>query len=416
MTTGKSTATPSERLAEASAVCLIHYHEVGLKGRNRSHFEKILLKNLALRLASLNLAALNRGEERAASEVQRISGRLLVRFASLEEAFAAAPELADIPGVVRVSIGYRLRQDLGLVNARALELVARHEPFDSFKVAARRANTDFNINSMELNCLIGEALSNALPDKKVQMTNPDVCLHVEMIQGAAYVYADTQKGIGGLPLGSAGNVVCLLSTGIDSPVAAWRLMKRGAEVIGLHFSGRPETSGSSEYLVQRIAERLEPYGGLKKLVIVPFGSFQRQIAELVPPALRVIFYRRLMFATAELVAKRERAKALVTGESLGQVASQTLDNIRATDAVCTLPVFRPLIGSDKLEIIEQAQKIKTFVFSTETQEDCCTLFMPRNPETHARLAEVESIWAGLPVERWLAEIADGLEQGWESGD
>jgi thiamine biosynthesis protein ThiI len=414
---------------------LIHYHEVGLKGRNRSYFEKLLQKNIALRLRALpgsavDAAYLQPADEHVGSgflndpavapsvpsipvpanaKVRRISGRLLVRFADMPAALSAAPELAQVPGVVRVSVGLSLPQDLSLIHEYALKIMASCEPYASFKVAARRANTNFPIDSMELNRIIGGELSEALPEKKVQMKDPDLCLHVEMIEGKAFVYAQTVSGIGGLPVGSAGSVVCLLSSGIDSPVAAWRILRRGAEVIGLHFSGRPETNAGSEYLVAQIAECLIPFGGLKKLVVVPFGSFQRQIAESVPPSLRVIFYRRLMFCVAETVAEREKAKALVTGESLGQVASQTLDNIRATNSVCQLPVLRPLIGSDKLEIIEQAERIGTFPISSQTADDCCTLFMPRNPETHARLGEVERIWEGLPVAEWIEEIINTLE-------
>jgi thiamine biosynthesis protein ThiI len=182
------------------------------------------------------------------------------------------------------------------------------------------------------------------------------------------------------------------------------MMRRGAEVIGLHFSGAPETPDSSSYLVQQIAQTLAPAGGLKQLVFVHFGSYQRQIALAVPERLRIIFYRRLMFATANLVAKELGAKALVTGESLGQVASQTLDNIVAVDCIAELPVLRPLIGTDKQEIINMAEVLHTFEISTQSTDDCCTLFMPRSPETHANLEEVNKIWNSLPVSEWLTEI------------
>jgi thiamine biosynthesis protein ThiI len=217
------------------------------------------------------------------------------------------------------------------------------------------------------------------------------------------------KGVGGLPVGTAGNVVCLLSAGLDSPVAAWRMMRRGATVTALHFSGRPETADTSEHLVRELIATLRPFGGIERLCVVAFGGYQREIADHVPPELRVIFYRRLMFAVANEVARRFSAKALVTGESLGQVASQTLDNILAVDAVARYPVFRPLIGTDKQEIIDDAQRLKTFDISSQNHEDCCTLFMPRNPETHAKLARVEAIERRLPFDAWLARILDELE-------
>ena len=201
----------------------------------------------------------------------------------------------------------------------------------------------------------------------------------------------------------------LLSSGIDSPVATWKLARRGAVCIGVHFSGRPQTSDASEYLVDDIAQVLERTGCIARVYTVPFGDYQREIALTVPPELRVIMYRRLMFKVAEELGRRERAGALVTGESLGQVASQTLDNIRCTDAAVDMPVFRPLIGTDKLEIIAEAERLGTFEISSQDAPDCCTLFMPRSPETHAKLPAVLEAEAPLPIERWVTEIADAAE-------
>jgi thiamine biosynthesis protein ThiI len=215
--------------------------------------------------------------------------------------------------------------------------------------------------------------------------------------------------VGGLPVGSAGRVVCLLSAGLDSPVAAWRMMKRGATVTALHFSGRPEAADTSEHLVRAILDILKPYGGIERLCVVPFGAYQREISNAVPSKLRVIFYRRVMFAVANRVADRWGGKAIVTGESLGQVASQTLENIMAVDKVAHYPVFRPLIGTDKQEIITEAQEIGTFDTSSISHDDCCTLFMPRNPETHAKLAEVEAVALTLPVDEWVEAIIASLE-------
>ena len=211
------------------------------------------------------------------------------------------------------------------------------------------------------------------------------------------------------PVGSSGTVVSLLSSGIDSPVALWRMARRGAVCVGVHFSGRPQTSDASEFLVDDIARVLERTGCIGRVYVVPFGDYQREISVSAPPALRVILYRRLMFKVAEEIARRERAGALVTGESLGQVASQTLDNIRATDASVAMPVLRPLIGSDKLEIIDQAQALGTFEISSMDAPDCCTLFMPRNPETHAKLEDVEAAEAAFPLEAWVTELADAAE-------
>jgi thiamine biosynthesis protein ThiI len=379
-------------------VCLVHYHEVGLKGRNRSGFERKLKENIEKRLATL-----------AGARVTRISGRLLVVVKSWSDALLAAEEVSRVPGVVRASCGVRTAQDLAEVCRASLWALERCEPYATFKVDARRANTNFPIDSMQLNQMIGAWLCEQLPEKGVKMREPDAKLHVEMIEGAAFVYAHTTKGVGGLPVGTAGGVVCLLSAGLDSPVAAWRMMKRGATVTALHFSGRPETSDTSEHLVREIVELLRPLGGVERLCVVAFGAYQREMADRVPPELRVLFYRRLMFAVANRVAERFRAKALVTGESLGQVASQTLDNILVVDAVARYPVLRPLIGTDKQEIINEAERLGTFAISSQNHEDCCTLFMPRNPETHARLSRVEAIEAELPFGAWVEQILEALE-------
>ena len=241
------------------------------------------------------------------------------------------------------------------------------------------------------------------------MHDPDVMVRVEVIQGNAYVYAASIRGIGGLPVGSSGRVVTLLSSGIDSPVATWRIARRGAECIGVHFSGRPQTASTSEYLVDDIAKVLEKTGCIARVYMVPLGDYQREISLEAPPSLRVILYRRLMFKVAQEIARREGAKAIVTGESLGQVASQTIDNINATNAAVEMPVFRPLIGTDKQEIIAEAQELGTFEISSQDAPDCCTLFMPRNPETHANLEKVLEAEALFPIEQWVRELADAAE-------
>ncbi len=382
-------------------ICLVHYHEIGLKGHNRSTFEMRLLKNLEALLSDFPIVT-----------IHRISGRLCVFLkegTDWECEKACAEAIRMVPGVARVSSGFKCERDLDEMNRAAIDALSEADEFRSFKVAARRNHTDFEINSMEMNRLVGAALCEAFPDKKVQMKNPDVEVGVEVVQNAAYVYARSVRGVGGLPVGSSGMVVSLLSSGIDSPVATWRMARRGAVCIGVHFSGRPQTSDASEYLVDDIAHILEKTGCIARVYVVPFGDYQREISLTVPPQLRVIMYRRLMFKVAEEIAHRVGAKALVTGESLGQVASQTLDNIRCTDAAVDMPVFRPLIGTDKLEIIDMAQQVGTFDISSQDAPDCCTLFMPRSPETHAKLEDVLAAEALLPVADWVPEIADSAE-------
>ena len=379
-------------------ICLVHYHEIGLKGRNRAIFENRLLKNMEAALCVY-----------PTSEIRRISGHLLVVVEDASKLDEVASVLRKIPGIVRVSQGWRTaRKQEEFCKAAELALMDCG-PFETFKVAARRSNTDYPIDSMQLNQIVGAHLCAFAPDKKVKMKDPDVKVHVHVIQGNVYVFAKSQTAVGGLPVGSAGKVVSLISSGIDSPVASFKMMKRGAVVVGVHFSGRPQTSDTSEYLVDEIAEALAPVGGFGRIYYVPFGSYQSRIADVCPPNLRIILYRRLMFRVAQEIARMEGAKALVTGESLGQVASQTLENINATNCVVDIPVLRPLIGSDKQEIIEVAQRIGTFEISSRPADDCCTLFMPRSPETHARVRECEQAEESYPVDEWVVEICRNLE-------
>ncbi|MDR1016082.1 MAG: tRNA 4-thiouridine(8) synthase ThiI [Coriobacteriales bacterium] len=381
---------------QAQRVCLLHYHELGLKGHNRSHFEHQLINNLKSALAS----------EYPQAKVTSISGRELISCPDDVAAAAIARIAAAQPGVVKVSIGLQVARELEQINAAALRLCQENEPYHSFKVAARRANTDFPIDSMQLNQLVGDYLCEHLPQKQVKMKQPDLIVHVEVIQAAAYVFARQLPGVGGLPAGTAGKVVSLLSAGFDSPVATWRMQKRGACVYPLHFSGAPETPDTSTAQVTDIVKVLARHGGIKPLLSIPFGSYQRKIALESPEKLRIVLYRRLMFAVAEAYAQRIGAKALVCGESLGQVASQTLDNIAATSAVLQMPIFRPLIGNDKQEIINEAQALGTYGLSAAPAEDCCTLFMPRSPETHAKAAEVEREWAKFPVRQWVMAMLE----------
>lgn len=379
-------------------ICLVHYHEVGLKGRNRASFEHRLLSNMEAALVAFET-----------KEICRISGHLLVVFENAEDLEPAARILLQVPGVARVSRGWRCARDPEEYNLCAELAMMDCGEFESFKVVARRSNTDYPIDSMQLNQLVGAHLCAFAPDKKVKMKDPDVKVHVEIIQGSAYVFSRSDRGVGGLPVGTAGKVVSLMSGGIDSPVATWKLMKRGAVVVGVHFSGAPVTDDASEYIVDDLAHALAPAGGIGRIYTIPFGNYQKAIASECPPNLRIVLYRRLMFRVAQGIARIENAKALVTGESLGQVASQTLENIAAVNAVVDIPILRPLIGSDKLEIIDVAKQLGTFEISSRPADDCCTLFMPRSPETHARIKDCEAAEALVPIDAWVDEILDNLE-------
>ena len=382
----------------ASRVCLVHYHEVGLKGKNRAHFEHILIDTIKAACAAFSVAT-----------CARISGHILVTFSKPGDAERAFPVICRVPGVARVSLAFHTNREPGEYCRAAIRALGEIDSFESFKVAAKRSNTDYPLGSLELNAQVGEALCEAFPDKRVQMHKPDAVVHVLVVQGSVYVYARSERGVGGLPVGSAGKVVTLLSSGIDSPVATWLLARRGAVCVPVHFSGRPQTADTSEYLCQDIIRAYAPAIQIGRLYVVPFGDAQRQIALACPTSLRVIMYRRVMYAVAERIARLEGAKAIVTGESLGQVASQTLENIAAVNEMVSLPVLRPLIGSDKQEIIERAHEIGTYDISCETAPDCCTLFMPRAPETHARLEAVYEAWDAFGHDAMIDELVASVE-------
>lgn len=382
----------------ASRVCLVHYHEVGLKGKNRAHFERILIDSLKAALAAFSVA-----------ECRRISGHILVTFSVPGEAERAFEVMRRVPGVARVSLAYHTNREPREFCDAAVKALGEVGAFETFKVHARRSNTDYELTSLDLNRLVGERLCEAYPEKKVRMHDPDATVYVLVVQGSVYVYARSERGVGGLPVGSAGKVVTLLSSGIDSPVATWMLSRRGAVCVPVHFSGRPQTADTSEYLCQDIIRTFAPAIQIGRLYVVPFGDAQREISLACPGSLRVILYRRVMYAVAEHIARIEGAKALVTGESLGQVASQTLENIMAVNEVVSLPVFRPLIGSDKQEIIDRAEQIGTYDISCETAPDCCTLFLPKRPQTHAKMDEVHEAWDMFDHDAMIERLVQRVE-------
>lgn len=378
-------------------VCLVHYHEIGLKGKNRSIFENQLVTNLKCALRDTPLKC-----------VKRICGYILVTFEG-----GATCDYQDligkVPGVARVSLAHECPRDLAEYSQAAIVSLGEAGSFSTFKVHAHKSSTDYPVHTLDINRQVGAALCEAFPDKKVDVHNPDVTVHVNVVQGSVYVYAVSERGAGGLPVGTAGKVVTLLSSGFDSPVATWMLGRRGAICVPIHFSGRPMVSDTSEWLTQDIVKALAPSGVIGRLYVVPFGARQREISLAVDQKLRIITYRRVMFSVAERIARIEGAKALVTGESLGQVASQTLENIAAVDETVSMPVLRPLIGSDKQEIIERAQQIGTYDISCQTAPDCCTLFMPRRPETHAKRDEVHEAWDSFDHEAMIEDLVDHIE-------
>lgn len=374
---------------------LVHYHEVGLKGRNRPTFERALKRNLERMLGD------------AAGSVRLVPGRVEVHEPG-PDALDAARRVFGVANVAPVAL---VPADLDAVVEKGVE-VARHadaeEPFETFAVRGRRARTTMAATSQEINERLGDAIRTGL-GKRVDLSAPDLTVRVEVLENRAYVSARKLQGPGGLPIGSAGPVVALLSAGIDSPVATWHLMKRGADPVALHFHGQPFTDRSSEQKVRRLVDALARWGYRRHWWSVPMGEQQREITLTADSSLRVLLYRRLMLRVAEAVAAREGALAVVTGESLGQVASQTLENLGAVGSVATLPLLRPLIGTDKAEIVEQARHIGTFDISAGAHQDCCTLFEPRHPATRASAAELDAAEVAYDVDAMVKACLEAAE-------
>lgn len=378
-------------------VCVVSYHELGLKGKNKSKFEHRLMRNIdfALKGAPVDVS-------------ERLAGRIIVPIHDRDKAQEIGERIARIAGVAHTALSLRVGRSDHEINETALKVLKSAGSFSTFRVSAKRSNTDYKRTSMELNVSIGAYLQEHT-GAAVKLKGADVDVSVIIVGGNAYISGQKIPGVGGLPAGSSNKVVSLLSSGIDSPVATWRMLRRGAIGVGLHFSGRPQTASDSEFLVKEIGNVLADTTGLGRIYIVPFGDIQKDIASKVLPDLRILMYRRVMFVVAQEIARLEGAKALVTGESLGQVASQTLENIFVVNEAITLPVFRPLIGSDKVEIMQDARRIGTYDLSIQDAADCCTLFMPRKPETHARLDIVLKAWELLDIDSYVEQCMSNLE-------
>jgi tRNA uracil 4-sulfurtransferase len=367
-------------------VIVVHYHELWLKGRNRGFF----LKKLAM--------ALRQGLDGIPLErLEQPGDRFVVRLGAGASVEAAIERLHRVFGVAYYAIAKPVERDLHALSRAAWDEI---EPlkFSTFAVRAKRSDKSFPYRSMDIESMVGRYLLDQLRaqgrDICVDLSQPELICRIEITSGPALVYARKIPGPGGLPANTAGRMMCLLSGGYDSAVAAYQMMKRGAHLDFVHFYSTGARPGeSSLHVARELARVLIKYQFSGKLYCVPFERVQREIVRFAPETYRVLLYRRLMLRIAEVLAKRERCLALLTGDSLGQVASQTLQNMVAVGAAARLPVFRPLAGTDKLEIMELARKIGTYEISSEPFHDCCPVFMPRTPALHSspeELGEAES--------------------------
>ena len=364
---------------------LVHYGEIGLKRKNRSYFEKKLAQNIKLSLKDMGC-----------TEVRRIYGRLLVMLQPEADVPAIQEQLGKVMGIAHFELALATAQDMNAIQAAALELVKDHQ-FKTLKVETKRANKRFPLTSPEISAAVGRYLLSQT-GASADMHTPDLRCNIEIVDEAAYVYVDKIRGAGGLPVGASGKVLVMFSGGIDSPVAAWRMMKRGVKALFVHFYSYPYTDRASLEKVEELAEILATWNYRTQIYLVPFAEVQREIVTQTPAPFRVILYRRMMVRIAQQIAMNAKAECLVTGESLGQVASQTLRNLRVIEEVADIPVLRPLIGDDKAEIMDLAEQIGTFEISTLPHDDCCSLFVPNHPATNASLEAVQEAEAALDVD------------------
>jgi thiamine biosynthesis protein ThiI len=372
---------------------VVHYQEIALKGRNRPWFVARLTRNIREAVRGLDVAA-----------VRVLMGRIEVQLGPTATWDAVRERLSTVFGVANFSKAGRAPLDVDAIAAAILRDLGPENPA-TFRVSARRADKRFPLTSPQIEREVGGRIKEAR-QWTVNLDEPELTINVEALTGDAFYSFGKERGAGGLPVGSSGRVTCLLSGGIDSPVAAWRMMRRGCRVHLVHFHSYPILSRTSQEKARELAQSLARFQFDSKLFLVAFGEIQQRVVLAVAPPLRVVVYRRLMMRIAERIASRQHSQALVTGEAVGQVASQTLENMATIGGVVSLPVLRPLVGMDKDEITAEAQRLGTYPISIIADQDCCTLFTPRHPATKAKRFEVEGAEANLPIDEIVAQAAD----------
>lgn len=356
---------------------LIRYHEIALKKGNRAYFTELLKRNL--------LAAV---KDLGAKEIRSLPARLLLTFKNDVPSVRLIERMSTVFGVANFSLVERTERDMEVLRRRMLAAL-NGRSFESFRIDTQRGDKTFPLTSPEINRQLGAAVKEK-SGARVDLENAAFTVTVEILPHDAFFGFDKMPGAGGLPVGASGRVVVLISGGFDSPVAAYRMMRRGCRVGFVHFHSAPFQDKTSQEKVRQLLGVLTRHQFTSRVYLVPFGEIQRQIVAAVGRPLRVVLYRRMMLRIAEAIARRDKGKALVTGESLGQVASQTLDNMAVIQQAARMPILRPLVGMDKQEIIDEARRIGTFEISSTPDQDCCQLFVPKHPATKARFDEVEA--------------------------
>ncbi len=397
---------------------IIHYDEITLKGKNRPFFERALMRNIEEMLKEINCR-----------KVHKELGKFIIDINKQTETRKIKEVLKNIPGISNFTLAVSCEKDIWKIKEKTVEFVRssqslpvrqagsaeklqrseeKEQKYKTFKIEARRADKKFELKSPEINYKVGEyVLENT--ELKVDVHNPDLEIVVDVGSKNCFIYAERIKGIGGLPTGTAGKLVSLISGGIDSPVASFMMMRRGARIVFVHFKNKTVSSGAGDEKIKKLIETLSRFQGSSRLYVIPFEEFQKEIIAKIPSKNRMIIYRRIMFELSEIIAKKENAKGLVTGDSLSQVASQTIDNINAIYEIANLPIFSPLIGINKQETIDLAKRINTYETSIIPYQDCCSFLIAKHPETRAKLDEIIKQEKNLEIDKIVKEIISEIK-------
>ena len=377
---------------------MVRYGELSTKGKNRKTFIMQLAQNVKRALADFPALKIHADRDRM---------HILLNGEDSEEVI---PKLSKVFGIQNFSPSIRIEKEMPAIRAMVQEVVREvYTPGKTFKITAKRSDHSFELDSNGLNQELGGAVIEAIPEIQVQMKKPDINLRIEIRKDAAYLSYETIRGAGGLPVGTSGRGMLMLSGGIDSPVAGYLAMKRGVEVVAVHFASPPYTSEQALQKAKDLAEKLVPYVGTIQFIEVPFTEIQEEIKRVVPQGYLMTITRRLMLRLTDAIREMRKGLVIINGESLGQVASQTLQSMVAINEVTSTPIIRPVVSMDKTEIIEIAEKIDTFELAIQPFEDCCTIFAPPQPKTRPRLDKAQDYEARLDLEGLMARALEGLK-------
>ena len=375
---------------------LIHYSEIALKKNNRRFFENIFLQNIKIHLKNISYKS-----------IKLINARILVQNIQLSDWNNIKIKLSQVMGLKNYMLVIKTNCDIDSINIAAKNVI-KNKNFKSYSVHTKRSNKEFSLNSQEVNALIGQNIKD-ITNKKVDLTNPDITVYIEILLNCSFVGTEKTNGFSGLPANCQEKALSLISSGIDSPVSSFEVIKRGVNLDYIHFHSYPATNKQSINNVKKIINQLTKYQLSTTLYLVPLLKIQEKIMEQIPEKFWVVFFRRYMVMIANNIAKKINALALITGDSIGQVSSQTLSNIHVVSDVSELPIIRPLAGMNKEEIINKAKKINTYDLSIEPYEDCCSFFVPAHPSTKSKLFDIERINKNLDLNALYIETINNIE-------